>query len=58
MGKPIKARGKASAWSLTGSEAAEKEADKAEMEDRQQEQQDTIEVVLYTPMSQEDAYVS
>ena len=37
--------GKASARSLTGPEAAEKEADKAEIEARKQAQEDTTEVV-------------
>jgi len=47
--KPIKAHGKASARSLTGPEAAEKEADKAEMEAQKQAQEDTTEVVPNSP---------
>jgi hypothetical protein len=43
--KPIKAYGKASAQSLTGPEAAEKEADQAEIKARKQTQEDTTEVV-------------
>jgi hypothetical protein len=45
--KPIKAYGKASARSLTGPEAAEKEVDQAEIEARTQE--DTTEVVPNSP---------
>jgi hypothetical protein len=47
--KPIKAHGKASARSLTGPEAAEKEADKAEMDARKQAQEDAVEVVPNSP---------
>jgi len=62
--KPIKAYGKASARSLTGPEAAEKQADQAEIKARKQTQADTIEVMpnsrgsLYTPRPQENAYLS
>jgi hypothetical protein len=54
----LRPHSQAPARSLTGLEAAEKETDKAEMEDRQQDEGDTIEVVLYTPRLQEDEYVS
>jgi hypothetical protein len=47
--KPIKAHSKASARSLTGAEAAEKEVDKAEIEARKQTREDTIEVVPHSP---------
>src|SRR5947207_13348970 len=47
--KPVKANGKASARSLTGSEAAEKEADKAETEVQNQMEEDIIVVVPITP---------
>jgi hypothetical protein len=47
--KPIKAHGKASARSLTGPEAAEKEADKAEIEARKQAQEGITEVVPNSP---------
>src|SRR5436853_5002185 len=43
--KPVKAYSKASARSLTGLEAAEKEADKAETEVQKQMEEDIIEVV-------------
>jgi hypothetical protein len=48
--RPIKAHGKASAWSLTDPEAAEKEAYQAEIEARKQTQEDTTEVVPNSPV--------
>jgi hypothetical protein len=61
--KSIKTHGKASARSLTGPEAAEREADQAETKARKQRQEDTTEVVpllpgasLYTSRPQENAY--
>src|SRR5438874_8733302 len=47
--KPIKTHGKASTRSLTGAEAAEKEADKAETEAQKQTQENTIEVMPNSP---------
>ena len=47
--KPIKAHGKASARSLTGPEAAEKDVDQAEIRARKWTQEDTTEVVPNSP---------
>ena len=54
--KPIKAHGKASARSLTGPEAAEKEADKAETEVQKQMEEDIIEIIPIIPPGRKRTY--
>ena len=55
--KPIKAHGKASVRSLTGPEAAEKEADKAETEAQKQVEENTIKVVPIIPPGRKRTHI-